>query len=222
MSAVCQIFSYLCAVFRSNPWDIHIDESVFALSLTGNVAIFYESRANEQHSFLFRLCGKGVLYPAIPHIYSSVGYCIVYLIRVSHNLLLDIRNNLTLSFCINPSFGVGGTSTNQMVREAKTTKEISLQTAVTKALRNCPVLLSTVISTEAIGTTGISGCYDAKGNEIEPDCIENCKSGNFSATVRINIPNGESHIKDISGAFTVIEYDAENCSFKVEIEHINQ
>ena len=44
----------------------------------------------------------------IPHIYSSVGYCIVYLIRVRHNLLLDRRNNLTLSFCTNPSFEVGG------------------------------------------------------------------------------------------------------------------
>ena len=69
--------SYICAVFRRNLGDIHIDESVFALSLTENVAVFNESRANEQHSFLFRLCGKGVLYPAIPHIYSSVGYCIV-------------------------------------------------------------------------------------------------------------------------------------------------
>ena len=28
-----------------------------------------------------------------------MGYCIVYLIRVSHNLLHDRRNNLTLSFC---------------------------------------------------------------------------------------------------------------------------
>ena len=91
-------------------WEtIHIDESVFTLSLTGNVAIFYESRTNEQHSFLFRLCGKGFLCPATPHIYSSVGYCIVYLIRVSHNLLLDRRNNLTLSlFYIDSATGLGG------------------------------------------------------------------------------------------------------------------
>ena len=109
-----------------------------------------------------------------------------------------------------------------MVREAKTTKEISLQTAVTKALKDCSALLSKCISTEAIGNADISGCYDAKGNEIEPDCVENCKSGNFSATVRINIPNGESHIKDISGTFTVTEYDAQNCSFKAEIQQINQ
>ena len=132
------------------------------------------------------------------------------------------RNNLTLSFCTNPSFVVGGTSTNQMVLEAKTTKEVNLQNAVTKALKNCTALLSTLISTEAIGNADISGCYDAKGNEIEPDCVETCKSGNFSAKVRINIPNGESLIKDISGTFTVTEYYAQNCSFKVKIEHINQ
>ena len=69
--------SYICAVFRSNPETIHI-ESVFALSLTGNVEVFNNNGTNERHSFLFRLCGKGVLCPAIPHIYSSVGYCIVY------------------------------------------------------------------------------------------------------------------------------------------------
>ena len=73
--------SYICAVFRSNPLGRHT-ESVFALSLTENVAVFKRIKDNEQHSFLFRLCGKGVLYPAIPHIYSSVGYCIVYLIQV--------------------------------------------------------------------------------------------------------------------------------------------
>ena len=39
---------------------------------------FSKREDNEQHSFLFRLCGKGILYPTIPHIYSSVGYCIVY------------------------------------------------------------------------------------------------------------------------------------------------
>ena len=69
---------------------------------------------DEQHSFLFRLCGKGVLYPAIPHIYSSVGYCIVYSSWVSHNLQLDKRNNLTLSFCTNQSFEVGDTSYSTM------------------------------------------------------------------------------------------------------------
>ena len=108
-----------------------------------------------------------------------------------------------------------------MVREAKTTKEVKLQDAVTKALKNCPALLSKFMSTEAIGTADISGCYDAKGNGIEPDCVETCKSGNFSAKVRINIPNGESHIMDISGTFTVTDYDAQNCSFKVELQ-INQ
>ena len=85
---------------------IHI-ESVFALSESENVAVFKRIKDNEQHSFLFRLCGQEVLYPVIPHIYSSVGYCIVYLIRVRHNLQIDRRNNLTLSFT-DPSFEVGG------------------------------------------------------------------------------------------------------------------
>ena len=44
----------------------------------------------------------------ILHIYSSVGYCIVYLIRVSHNLQIDKRNNSTLSFYkLIICFGVG-------------------------------------------------------------------------------------------------------------------
>ena len=38
-------------------------ESVFALSLTENVEVFKKQRDNEQHSFLFRLCGKGMLCP---------------------------------------------------------------------------------------------------------------------------------------------------------------
>ena len=87
---------------------IHI-ESVFALSESENVAVFKRIMDNEQHSFLFRLCGQEVLYPVIPHIYSSVGYCIVYLIRVRHNLQIDRRNNLTLSlFYIDSTMGLGG------------------------------------------------------------------------------------------------------------------
>ena len=50
----------------------------------------------------------------VPHIYSSVGYCIVYLIRVSHNLQIDKRNNSTLSFYMNPSLGVDGTTLSKM------------------------------------------------------------------------------------------------------------
>ena len=95
-------------------WTLHT-ESVFALSESENVAVFKRIKDNEQHSFLFRLCGKGFVCPAIPHIYSSVGYCIVYLIRVSHNLQIDRRNNLTLSFCTNPSFEVGGTTINNQL-----------------------------------------------------------------------------------------------------------
>lgn len=101
-----------------------------------------------------------------------------------------------------------------MVREAKTTKEISLQNAVKNALKELYLNMEDVY-------VDVAGCYDASGTTIESDCVETCKSGNFSATVRINIPNGESIIKDISGTFTVTEYDAQNCSFKVELQ-INQ
>ena len=73
---------------------IHI-ESVFALSESENVAVFKR--------------GQEVMYPGIPHIYSSVGYCIVYLIRVRHNLQIDRRNNLTLSlFYMDSATGLGG------------------------------------------------------------------------------------------------------------------
>ena len=43
-----------------------------------------------------------------------MGYCIVYSSWVSHNLLHDKRNSLTLSFCTNPSFEVGDTAINVM------------------------------------------------------------------------------------------------------------
>ena len=88
---------------------IHIDESVFALSLTENVAIFEKTRTtNSTHSCLDYV-GKGILYPAIPHIYSSVGYCIVYSSWVRHNLQLDKRNNSTLSlFYIASILELGG------------------------------------------------------------------------------------------------------------------
>ena len=119
-----------------------------------------------------------------------------------------------LSFCTNPSLGVGGTSTNQMVREAKTTKEISLQNAVTKALKE----FSSNIDDASVD---VAGCYDVNGTTIESDCVETCKSGNFSAKIRVIFPNGESLIKDISGIFTVTEYDAQNCPFKVKLQ-INQ
>ena len=106
-----------------------------------------------------------------------------------------------------------------MVREAKTCKEISLREAVKKALKNCPAIMnSSVVSTEAIGGVDISGCYDEDGNEIEPDCIENCKSGNFKAKLRVSLSNGGSLINDVSGTFTVIEHDVHNADFKVELQ----
>lgn len=106
-----------------------------------------------------------------------------------------------------------------MVREAKTCKEISLREAVKKALKNCPAIMnSSVVSTEAIDGVDISGCYDEDGNEIEPDCIENCKSGNFSAKVRLYLSDGVCLLKDVSGTFAVTEHDAHNGSFKVELQ----
>lgn len=131
-----------------------------------------------------------------------------------HNLFVDKRNNLTLSFCINPSLGVGDTSTNLMVREIKTTKEVNLQDAVKEALKE----FSSNIDDASVD---IAGCYDINGATIESDCVETCKSGNFGAKVRVKATNGESLITDISGTFTVTEYDAQNCSFKVTLQ-INQ
>ena len=101
-----------------------------------------------------------------------------------------------------------------MGREAKTTKEIGLQNAVTKALKE----LSPNVEEAHVD---IAGCYDASGTTVESDCVENCKSGNFSAKVRESHSNGESSINDISGTFTVMDYNAQNKSFKVELQ-INQ
>ena len=106
-----------------------------------------------------------------------------------------------------------------MVREAQTAKEVNLEKAVKEALKDCPALMSsTVVSTKAIDGVGICGCYDENGNEIESDCVEDCKSGNFNAKVRVNLSNGESIIKDVSGTFAVTEHDVHNGSFKVELQ----
>ena len=99
------------------------------------------------------------------------------------NLFVDTRNNSTLYFCANPSFAVGDTRTNQKVREAKTSKEIRLQTAVTKALKDLSPNVEEVY-------VDIAGCYDANGTAVE---------------------------SDVSGTFTVTEYDSQNCSFKIEL-----
>ena len=132
---------------------IHI-ESVFALSESENVAVFKRIKDNEQHSFLFRLCGQEVLYPVIPHIYSSVGYCIVYLIQVRHNLQIDRRNNLTLSFCTNPSFEVDDTTLSVM------TQEISLKDKIGRYIK----ALTGVHARNAIGVPCI--CEKVTGEII--------------------------------------------------------
>ena len=66
---------------------------------------------SEHHFDLFRLDLLADIAP------EYAGYCIVYLIRVRHNLQIDRRNNLTLSFCTNPSFEVGGTTLSVMTQE---------------------------------------------------------------------------------------------------------
>ena len=72
---------------------------------------FSQREDNEQHSFLFRLCGKG--FCALRYLISIRVWGIASFIhvKVSHNLLSDKRNNLTLSFCTNPSLEVGGNET---------------------------------------------------------------------------------------------------------------
>lgn len=110
-----------------------------------------------------------------------------------------------------------------MAQKVKTAKEISLEKAVKEALKNCPALVSsTVVSAEAIDGVDICGCYDENGNEIEEDCVENCKGGNFSAKVRVNNSNGASLVRDMSGTFEVAGYDAQLRSFEVIILQINQ
>ena len=44
--------------------------------------------------------GRDAFCVLVPHIYSSVGYCVVYLIRVCHNLQIDKRNQLHTFFAV--------------------------------------------------------------------------------------------------------------------------
>lgn len=52
--------------------------SVFHLSLSENLTIFFKQRDGEQHSFLRRYETDGRDDTPMFDIYSSVGYCIVY------------------------------------------------------------------------------------------------------------------------------------------------
>lgn len=72
------------------------NESVFALSLIENVAIFYEERTTNSTHSLFSYASSTIC-TCIPY-YSSVGYCIVYSLQVRHNLQLDRRNQLHTFF----------------------------------------------------------------------------------------------------------------------------
>ena len=94
-----QIIFYFYNVVYSNVLGGHM-ESVFALSLHENVAVFNESRTTNSTHFLFRLWQRDTFSVPIPHIYSSVGYCVVYLIRVCHNLHVDKRNQLHTFFLL--------------------------------------------------------------------------------------------------------------------------
>ncbi len=107
------------------------------------------------------------------------------------------------------------------MHEAKTTKEINFHNAVSDALTDSPKLCSSeIISTKAI-SIDINRCYGADGNEIEPDCLEKCSSGNFSGQVRFEYKDGASCPKAISGTFKVIGYNRDDCMFNVEIKTIN-
>ena len=107
------------------------------------------------------------------------------------------------------------------MHEAKTTKEINFHNAVSDALTDSPKLCSSeIISTKAI-SIDINRCYGAEGNEIEPDCLEKCSSGNFSGQVRFEYKDGASCLKALSGTFNVTEYNPDDCMFYVEIKTIN-
>ena len=113
----------------------------------------------------------------VPHIYPSVGYCIVYP-RLGPSTTFRLISGTTPHFLfIYPSLGVGDTTLLEMASKVKTAKEINLEKAVKEALKDCPSLMSsTVVSTEAVGGIDISGCYDENGNGIESDCVENLKA----------------------------------------------
>ncbi len=79
MSVVCwKTFSTFAMSFGRNPVDIHI-ESVFALSLLENLTVFYESK-DKRMALISCLDKARCILTGMPvsHIYTSVGYCIVY------------------------------------------------------------------------------------------------------------------------------------------------
>ena len=65
---------------------------------------FSVAKDNEQHSFLVSIWQGVFLCACIPYL-SGVGYCIVYLIRVRHNLPFDKRNRLHAFFFVNRLIG---------------------------------------------------------------------------------------------------------------------
>ena len=72
-------FSYICDVNRLLPSDITYCESVFSQVLYRKCGSFHNSWTirNNTH-FRIDTCGRYAFCVPVPHIYPSVGYCVVY------------------------------------------------------------------------------------------------------------------------------------------------
>ena len=58
----------------------------------------------KQHSLSYRYMRMGILYALIPHIYPSVGYCVVYFQSGPSTTFIRINGiSSTLSFCLSPN-----------------------------------------------------------------------------------------------------------------------
>ena len=96
------LWKYFSIFVLSSDWQTY--RKCFRTVLNWKCGNFPWREDNERHSFLVWIMDRAHSACPILHIYSSVGYCIVYSLRVRHNLQLDRRNRLhTFLFATNPA-----------------------------------------------------------------------------------------------------------------------
>ena len=95
-------FSYICRVRRYLSSDITYLWKCFSQVLFWKCGSFLDHKGGtEQHSLSYRYLWQVAFCVPVPHIYSSVGYCVVYLWSGSfHNLQQDKRKSAPHFLCI--------------------------------------------------------------------------------------------------------------------------
>lgn len=96
----CLFVRELFSIFITSCAEMYLADILKVFSHCPNLKMWQFSTNQGQRTALISCLdyGRNAFCVSIPHIYPSVGYCVVYLIRVCHNLQIDKRNQLHTFF----------------------------------------------------------------------------------------------------------------------------